>query len=201
MINPKTSHPGQGPLNPEQRLFATAIQHLLQPGNPDFPALMAFIHARLAQFRLTGRHDPSEILNMAYERGIKFTGKGVSIQNPLGWLRRTIFNIVRELSRKDRKADSLDEEGCLEPVSKEPLLLDSLVRVEAIELLHVALEQLNDVDRELLELRYLQGLSWLEVGQCMAIAHTGKQTEATLRQRGHRALKRLRVIYSTLSDG
>ncbi|NEQ97253.1 MAG: sigma-70 family RNA polymerase sigma factor [Cyanothece sp. SIO2G6] len=200
MAPKNTSSSGKDSSQQERQIFEIAIKNLLRSENPDFTALMAFIHARLYQFHLTGQHDSNEIFNIAYERGVKLTEKGVHIENPLGWLRRTIFNIVRELSRKDRKADSLDKEECLEPISQAALPFETLVQGEAVTSVHAALAQLSEVDRELLELRYLQGKSWLEVGQCVAIASKTKQTEATLRQRGHRALRRLRAIYRDLSD-
>lgn len=200
MNRTNASPSGQDPLPKERVQFEADIQALLHTGNPDFDALMAYISRVLYQFHLMGQHDPEEVFHIAYNRGIQFTDSGTRIHNPLGWMRRTIFNIVRELSRQDKRVDSLDKEDVSEPSADEAPVVDTLIREEEVSLLYSALEQLNAVDRELLELRFLRGLSWLEVGQCLAIAHKGKHTEANLRQRGHRALKRLREIYLELSQ-
>ena len=85
--------------------------------NPEGAKLWRFTENRLKQFRLDKAYQPEEIFTIAYERTRKAIaeGKQIKFTSIIPWLKRVIFNIIRELRReRDRenvnRKDIPDEE-------------------------------------------------------------------------------------------
>ena len=101
----------------------------------------------------------------------------------VGWL----WSIVRtELSRHFRQTSLASYPTEME--STEPLPLDQLEREEIIELLRDCLIRLGDEERELIALKFVAGLSNVDIAHALAL------TPSNVGVKIHRALKTLRSM-------
>lgn len=165
---------------------------LLKQDTSDWIKLCAFARLRLRQFKLDGSYDPAYVINEALIRACEAIRNGKSIEKPSAWLRATMMNIVRELSRQSSEHTELDENS-LEGLenSVEPDLTEEFRRAK------IAFWKLKPQERKLLRLKILKGLQWQEIQKIYA-AEGQHISEATLRQRKTRTLRRLRELYFNL---
>lgn len=163
----------------------------------DLAGLDKFVEIRLRQFRLYGRYTSNDIINECVVRLGVAVSQGKAIPCPAGWLRVTALNHIQELYRQEKKTTSYD-----------PVVLSALpLGVEAdsdpesqYRLLYESLCALPVDQRELLELRFLQQLSWNIIAE--RFLERGEFVRSTaLRKRGERALMALRRIYLTRVRG
>ncbi|WP_143288216.1 sigma-70 family RNA polymerase sigma factor [Calothrix rhizosoleniae] len=181
--------------NCDRHAFDREFHLMLTSGSSEGCSMLAFIGRTLTQFRLNNSYNPSYILNDAYMRGIKFIESGGRIDNPLAWTRSTAYNIIRELSRERKKFLPL-EEGRVEDSTHEILTHEDIF--ENMERVKIALTHLNAEDKELLQLKIVNNLSWNEIYQYWKSTGRKLENAATLRKRKQRALKKLRTIYHSL---
>lgn len=118
------------------------------------------------------------------------------------WLYRIARNEVAQLRRRDgrfRPLDPEEEEGATSALltgqmNERRPIESSLVVGERDRSLYAALAQLNDADRELLALRFIEQLPTEEVAQILSCSRNNVYV------RLHRALKRLRAHISTIEE-
>jgi DNA-directed RNA polymerase specialized sigma24 family protein len=134
------------------------------------------------------------LLNEAYLRGISLINKGEVIQKIPAWYRKTIYNIVRELKREQRK--SAPFEDYMADVEPPQMLLEDLE--DDLQTLHLAFRSLEAEDRQLLCLKIIENLSWREIRAILRSEGAGDYPEATWRKRKERALIKLRKKYHAL---
>jgi DNA-directed RNA polymerase specialized sigma24 family protein len=172
--------------------FDLRIHALFDPKHPDALSLFTFILRSLRQFRLSKSYEVRDILVEVYVRGLKFVEAGGTIENPLAWIRSTAYNVIRELRREmDRIGyKNLDEEPCSRP---DPL--SEAMMANDLRAMRIAFLRLDADDRNLLHLRVVNQLSWRDVGKCLVATEGTNYSDSSLRQRGFRALKRLRELY------
>ncbi len=196
--------PTQTPPSPELRRFNTEIQFLLKPKNPRARSLHSFIRRTLRQFNLNDIYTEIDIFNEAYLRGVSLTKTGTAINSPNAWMRKTAFNVIRELSRRCRREQSVvyNQLAKIDQVESEVasgLKEDSLVSDQVIETdiqaVLLSLQELDLKDSRIIQLRTIQELSWKEVSQHLVELGEEVQSEAALRKRGQRAMERLRQLY------
>ena len=155
-----------------------------------------FIKRSLRQFKLYGQLQESDILTQAYIRVRQKIESGELIQNMPAYLNRVAFNIVREESRKQKKSEDLpirlnnNGHGNLDTTPG----LDDTNSYQITTLIQ-ALKELKSEDLEIIQLRIVKGLSWKEVSINLSSNQCSKISESTLRQKGKRALQRLRNAY------
>ncbi len=165
---------------------------LLKQDRSDWIKLCAFARLRLRQFKLDGSYDPAYVMNEALIRACEAIRNGKSIEKPSAWLRATMMNIVRELSRQKSDHIELDEnslEGLENSVAPD--------LTEEFRWSKIAFRKLKPQDRKLLRLKIVNGLHWREIQEIYA-AEGQDVSETTLRQRKTRALRRLRELYFDL---
>ncbi len=118
------------------------------------------------------------------------------------WLYRIARNEIAQLRRRDgrfRPLNPEEEESATSalfadrPNERRPLE-SSLVDGERDRSLYAALAQLDDADRELLGLRFIEQLPTEDVAQILSCSRDNVYV------RLHRALKRLRVHISTIEE-
>jgi RNA polymerase sigma factor (sigma-70 family) len=176
----------------DQTAWDSLFKTLLEADNPESNTFFAFIKRSLRQFNLDSYYDPSDIISEAYIRGVRSISSGRVITNPLAWIRMVSHNIIRELSRNQnrQKADiaQLQDSVIFEPSNIE----------DDLELVQLAFKHLSPEDREIITLRTIEGLSWSEISKRLTSEEKQSLQEAVLRQRGARAMKRLRQIYHSL---
>jgi RNA polymerase sigma factor (sigma-70 family) len=186
-------------MNEESRQrFDMAVQALLDPDSPDTYSLYAYIQITLKQFRLSQAYEVKDIIINVYARGINKLESGDIIRIPLAWMRRTAYNVIRELRRDADKAGYLDLD-CIPSQSE----LDPLSEIEFngdLKAIKIAFNRLEAHEKNILQLRVVNQLSWQEVGKCLVIVGEPIQSESNLRQRGYRTLKKLRRIYDEVRD-
>ena len=176
--------------------FDLAIQGLSQPNiindHQDLKSsivLVHFIKRTLKRFHLE-QVDFYDVVSEVYLRGTKLITSGEDIKNPGAWIRVTSYNVIREMSRKQKKEQANSE---LVELQVSPDNYEDNNEVE-LNILKTSLQHLSEKDRQILELRFFKNLSWRQV--VTYLASTGEiLTEASARQRGKRALKRLKKAF------
>ncbi|NEQ14159.1 MAG: sigma-70 family RNA polymerase sigma factor, partial [Moorea sp. SIO3E2] len=184
--------------------FASAIKHLVSQKflktneSRSYAALFNGINKKLRQFNLPDVQI-YEVINETYVRGIKRLDSGQDIKNPRAWIRATSFNVIREMSRKRKKEQLWDSNLIEHQIALEDShsLSSANSEDENLKLLELALQKLEPKDNKLIVLRHIEGLSWQQVVSHLA-SNGEVVTEASARQRGKRALKRLRNIFFEL---
>ncbi|MEQ9550204.1 RNA polymerase sigma factor [Coleofasciculus sp. G2-EDA-02] len=185
--------------SPEDAIDA-AVTEILEKNNPHAYSTLTFIHRSLMQYNLASRVEPYEVLNEAYVRGKDYIHSGGSIRNAHAWLKSTSLNIIRELSRKHQKEQSITPE-LIELIPSLVHLTDSTLTPQDLnQRWNALLDALNTLSRTEPEgVRLLclkaQGLSWKEIRTHLIQQGTAVKTESTLRQKACRAKKHLRKLY------
>ena len=173
--------------------FEEEFEALLDSDNPDSVAMFGFIRRIIKQFELNS--NVSDILHEVYLRGINTEISGKEIDNPLAWMRSTAYNIVRELSREEIKNYKLSNK--LETAENQYCQISCNEIDDIIERIQKTWEKLKIEDREILEMRIINGYSWKEIGEIYSRRNKSANL-AALRKRGQRALLHLREIYHSL---
>jgi DNA-directed RNA polymerase specialized sigma24 family protein len=199
------SEPPRSASSPEGALDAAALE-VLEKDNPHAYTTISFIHRSLMQFNLTTKFEAHDILNEAYVRGREFIRSGGIIRHPHAWLKSTSLNIIREISRKQKKEQLIDPE-LVELIPSLKVIEDSIITHDDIDknwkALLSSLKALNSTDPKGARLLRLQarGLSWKEIHEQLVKEDGEAPCESTLRQQASRAKKTLRKIYhSKTSD-
>ena len=182
-----------------KKSFDFVIQGLSQPDKVKNPqerkslfVLVFFIKNMLKQFHLE-QVDFYDVVSDVYLRGIKKITSGENIKNPGAWIRVTSHNVILEMSRKQKK-EQPDSEFLENQVAPKTCEENSEVQ---LNILRKSLENLSEKERLILELRFFQDLSWKEVRSILA-SKGEILTESNLRQKGHRALEKLKKVFSLL---
>ena len=177
------------------------IELILSPGSPTYTSLVVAVARWLKQYRISGLFSPSYVINEAYLRGENsIRKKGQKISSYLAWLRRTCFNIIRELSRKEVKCLPLLIEPAEECGTENVGDYDFDFNLDR-EMMRVklAFQILEPEDQELLNLKIVDGLSWKEIRKEFSLRGMNF-TESALRKRKERALKKLRNNYHSFNS-
>ena len=168
----------------------------------DIASLFRFVKSKLYQFRLSRHYVPREILTEAYIRGLKVYERGDEIKNKLAWTRRTAYNIIREFRRDldKHRHDDLDDISMSQAIayltSQHDFFSEDGPDEDTLSAMKLAFSDLPMEDRELLNLKVVQELSWKEVRNQLTRCQSKVPTEGALRQRKRRALQRLAEYYT-----
>lgn len=160
-------------------------------------ALRAFARWRLKQFDLFGIYDSDEVINEACLRWHRSQAGSNPPDWSVSWMKGTILNIVRETKRKHQgqrnyqpvKKVSIDEV---------PSVANKLIAIseeancdERWQSVQVAMSQLTPDKRRILQMHYVERLSWQQITDDYVARGQSVKT-ATLRKRAERALEDLR---------
>ena len=85
------------------------------------------------------------------------------VENLSAWLRRVVYNCATDLVKRERR-DNVQLDQVLEPGEDAPQA-QRLERAELRALIAAAISRLNDVYREPLRMRYLDGLDTREIAE------------------------------------
>jgi RNA polymerase sigma factor (sigma-70 family) len=179
-----------------RRKFDTAIQALFDMTNPDAQSIWANVSRTLRQFRLSGTYEVREIIAEAYSIGTKRIEAGTIIETPLAWLRMTCLNVIRDFRRKQDRLENpkLDGEG----LAYGDEVISGLVIAEDRKAIQIALKKLTPEEQQILGARVLQGLTWQAIGESLSCCEVNSINANTARQRGFRALQKLRYHYDAI---
>jgi RNA polymerase sigma factor (sigma-70 family) len=162
--------------------------------SPESTALFSYIQRLLCQFRLKNAYEVKDIVVEVYARAIKAIANGVVIDSPQAWIKRVALNVIREFRRAADKINytSLDEYPHLGASGEDHL--SQMILKDDISIIFQAFEELSEQDQMILNLRIVHGLSWQEISRELSLS--GETiSENNLRQKGFRALRRLRSVY------
>lgn len=185
----------------ETQQFNRDVQFLLKPNNPHARSLLAFIKRTIRQFGLEVYITEIDIFVEAYLRGVRYTQHNQEhIHQPKAWMRRTAYNIIRECKRDRLRYsaaafDELMDQGSAETDGPAPGAVDDQAIDNAINAVLQALEALSPGDRDLIQWKVVEGLTWQQVQTRLVAAGGDRVSQSTLRKRGQRALERLRRAY------
>lgn len=173
----------------------------------DSNLLLPFIKRTLHQFHLASKYHEKEILIECYMRTRKRIEAGEEILNLIPWLKKVVYNIVREKHRYLERQRSVQKSLIRNSYPDLGICHDAL---NAEDLDYVNLQSLSKStaaisaeELEILTLHIVEGLSWNQICEFInARGNLPKVSVPTLRKRGERALKRLRqTFFSHLLSG
>lgn len=102
------------------------------------------------------------------------------VREPKKWLYRTVHNLALNHQRDSRKIVSLelkqgDAEENLDTADPQPLPDEQIARLEGIGLVRLSLETLDERGRELVRLKFNEGLSYKEIAAKtgLTVGHVG----------------------------
>jgi RNA polymerase sigma factor (sigma-70 family) len=102
------------------------------------------------------------------------------VREPRRWLYRTVHNLALNHRRDTGKIVPLnprndDDAPAAEPADPQPLPDEQIVRLEGIGLVRLSLQTLNDRSREVVRLKFNDGLSYKEISTRMGLTtgHVG----------------------------
>ena len=175
-------------------------KEMVDPKNRDF-YIFPFIKGRLRQFHLESFCDESDVFNQVYMRAKNKLLKGEHIEKFPGWFKDTAYKVVREISRKNKGQEKaiqrLDKSYVVDEIG--PQLPDYATRQNCHKL-REAMKLISEDDLELIILHWIEEMSWREIGDLLVTKgkefSNNNKVEHKLRQRGKRALDRLRAQWN-----
>jgi RNA polymerase sigma factor (sigma-70 family) len=195
--------------NPHQQMLTSAdavsdgavadLFRLLDKRDRESARLLGLIQSRLFRSGLDW-HDAEDVLMEAGLIAWQSLQKGNVIHNLPAFIMTISTRIIigrTRIYQRQRQGISSSEIDIDTIPSLEILPINRIEQLEeralSLKALEAALEQIDLQDRELIELRYLQDMTWPQVQEYLA--EKGSHIEIpTLRKRGSRALNRLRKI-------
>jgi RNA polymerase sigma-70 factor (ECF subfamily) len=147
------------------------------PGWETIEELFASLESPLLSYALRLAGELSVAEDLVQEAFMKLHAQFDEVREPRRWLYRTVHNLALNHRRQAGKIVSLDlerEDGSRvtpETADPQPLPDEQIARWEGIGLVRLSLETLDDRSRELIRLKFNEGLSYKEIS-----AHTGLTT-------------------------
>jgi RNA polymerase sigma-70 factor (ECF subfamily) len=164
------------------------------PESPDPPATLEALfvecEAPLLRYarRLSG--DWGTAQEIVQEAFMKLHAQFDAVRQPRPWLYRTVHNLALNQLRSRKKIVSLDfeveGEPRTQPVSESPGPDETLARWEAIEQARLCLQAMDARGRELILMKFEQGLSYKEMSQRtgLTVSNVGYILHHALKQLG-----------------
>lgn len=143
---------------------------------------------RYARCLLSDDNVAEEIVQEAF---VRLHGQSDGVRDPRSWLFRTVHNLALNHKRKTARIVPLEQDGgarsspMAEPVDGHPSPDEELMRIEGIGFVRLGLEGLDARSRELIMLKFYDGLSYKEISARtgLSVGHVGYLL--------HHALKKL----------
>jgi len=118
--------------------------------------------------RLAGGHGPAE--DIVQEAFMKLHAQFDEVREPRKWLYRTVHNLALNHRRAAGKIVQLEgsssgegREGTIEAADPQPLPDEQIIRLEGIGLVRLSVETLDKRSRELIRLKFNEGLSYKQI--------------------------------------
>jgi RNA polymerase sigma-70 factor (ECF subfamily) len=128
--------------------------------------------------RLAGRLEVAE--DIVQEAFMRLHAQFDEVREPKKWLYRTVHNLALNQRRDSGKIVSLDlkqEEAApaVDTTDPQPLPDEQIARLEGIGLVRLSMETLDKRSRELVKLKFNEGLSYKEIAKKtgLTVSHVG----------------------------
>lgn len=143
---------------------------------------------RHCYYRLFDRERAKDVMQDTFMRTWEYMQKGQKVENVRALLYRIANNLIIDFVRK-KKESSLDElqEAGFDPAIADDDMSRISARMDGAKAIE-ALQQLDDTHREVLVMRYVNGLEPAEIAEVL------DQTPNTVSVRIHRGLEKLRSL-------
>ncbi|KAM3112764.1 RNA polymerase sigma factor [Phormidesmis sp. 146-33] len=185
----------------ELDLFNQRFCELYRKRDSQAIAVFVGLERRRRQYNLPDDLDVYCVLNGVYLKGVQQIEKGEVIRNFYAFVRWFGMRAIQELSRTNQRECSRTQplsSGMIENLSStadsEEPLLSELELTASLDKLFASLHELSDRDRQILYMRFWQHKSWDEIASVLIPDTLTNRKVATIRQAGHRAIKRLRKL-------
>lgn len=132
---------------------------------------------------LVGQREVAE--EMVQEVFLRLHLKWEEVEQPRAWLYKSLKNRILNHLRDERSVTPDSDEFVASVANKEESTIDVVSRLEAIHLVRGLLDSLPEEDRNLLRLKYFEGMRYREISE-----QTG-QSVGHIGNRLHHLLKRL----------
>lgn len=149
---------------------------------------------RHVAMRISERDRSVELVQEAYMRAWRYVQKGEEIRDYRAFLFRTLRNLIIDEYRKHKMVSLegmlIDEDDTVErllPADESNTLEAAIDRFEGKRVLE-SVKALPDLYREVILLRYMEGLSPQEIAQVLG------ESENVISVRIHRGLKKLKLL-------
>ena len=129
--------------------------------------------------RLIGQRSVAE--DLVQEAFMRLHAQFEEVREPRRWLYRTVHNLALNERRKTQRIVPLDlpskdeNQPASEPADPQPLPDEQIARMEGIGLVRLSLDSLDPRSRELVRLKFHEGLSYKEMSARtgLAVGHVG----------------------------
>ena len=139
------------------------------PGCETIEQLFAALESPLLSYALRLAGDRSLAEDMVQEAFMKLHAQFDQVREPRRWLYRTVHNQALNHRRQTAKIVPLDPpaegraQSAADATDPQPLPDEQIARWEGIGLVRLSLETLDDRSRELIRLKFSDGLSYKEI--------------------------------------
>lgn len=176
-------------MNSRKRLDAYFCEVVFNPTSEEGRRMIATIYNYLSKFNLNRSHTAEAILQEGYIRCVfAIERRDVIIGNNESYLKRVLYNYVRELSRHQRKEISADY---LEQIDVESSSVDPGLHLYCQQI-QAEIDKLPPLEAHILRLRELERMPYKEISIFLEGKGLGKFSPAALRQKRSRIMKELR---------
>ncbi len=137
-----------------------------------------------------GRREVAE--EMVQEGFIRLHAHWEEVENPRAWVYRAVRNLCLSHLRK-HKRETVSDEMTEYTKDEKPKPDEALGRLEAVGMVRLHLAEMDEKDRELIRLKYHEGLKYAEIGERTGLStgnvgyrlhHLLKGLASSLRQAG-----------------
>lgn len=148
---------------------------------------------RHCYFRLSDRAKAQSVTQETFTRAWEYLGRGKEVKNLRALLYKIANNLIidRYRAKKSLSIEALTEEGFSFSVDDRDKLQDAITGKEIL----LVLNELDDLYREAMVLRYVDDLSVQEISEVLG------ESENAISVRLHRGLKKLKVLLKTHEAG
>jgi RNA polymerase sigma-70 factor (ECF subfamily) len=157
------------------------------------------LEAPLLAYALRLLREPAMAQDIVQEAFVRLHADFAAVREPRRWLYRTVHNLALNQQRRDSKVVPLhpaeDDSGTpdLDLSDAQPLPDEQIARLESVGFVRLSLNALDDRSRELVRLKFTDGLSYKEISARtgLTVGHVGyllhhalKTIEAELAKNG-----------------
>lgn len=134
-----------------------------KPPRHDVAALFEAEESGLLRFAISLVRQRVVAEELVQETFLRFHQVADEIENPRGWLYRSLRNLALNHLRDRPKESALEEENT--PAQEARLPVDSLGHDEAVGLMRMLLAEMSPEDRALIQLKYHDDLKYQEISR------------------------------------
>jgi RNA polymerase sigma factor (sigma-70 family) len=142
--------------------------------------LFAALESPLLSYALRLVGDRAMAEDTVQEAFMKLHAQWAEVREPRRWLHRTVHNLALNHQRAKGKIVPLvqnddDASSSADAADPKPLPDEEIARWESIGLVRLSLDTLDERSRELIRLKFTDGLSYKEIGQRtgLTVSHVG----------------------------